>query len=158
MELSGADGEPIALEVSGLPLDFDITRDRFVPMPKIPKRMVQNAKGAVLRDPDTREVVWEEDDSPSEARAALERARRDQQLLMVVVALRDSDVTFSSLDGFDLEAEGAPADFRSRCDALHAEITAAGFGAGHLLRIQKAAMEASGITPDLLESRRGSFT
>lgn len=149
-----ADGV-VALEIGSLPLNYDAIRDRLFPMPARPKQYVKNAKGAVLRDPDTREILFEEDLEPGELRDTIALCERNHQLFMVWLALRGA-VEFDCMKDVDYEAK--PESIVPKMDALASELTAAGFGSGHLVQIQQAALAASGITDDMLTAARSSFS
>ena len=157
LPLQLADGSVITLEVNGLPLNWDDLRDQMIPVPNLPKRFVQDAKGAVLRDPESNEVLFEADDSPGEVQTKIDLAVRNQRLLMVYIALRKT-VTFESMEGFELTGPESGEDFLARADALAQELTKAGFGTGHILKIQRAALAASGVNDEVLDKARKSFS
>ena len=149
------DGEDVTLRVAGLPLEWDAIRVRAFPVPAAPRRWVKNGNGAILRDPHSKEALMEPDpDSPLKDKIA--DAQRRQQALQVYLALRES-VSFESVNGLDFDEH--PEQFDEKvADAVHAELEEAGFGQGHLLKIQNASLIASGLDDELLKQERESFS
>lgn len=147
-------GDPIALQVSALPLNFGAIQARLFPLPTPPRVMETDARGAVVRDPGTGRAVMKEDTADASYVKRLDDQMRRHDAMVVWYALKDdaSLVFECSSNGLSLETD--PEKF---ADALHAELVAAGFSFGDVKLIEAAALSVSNIDKRLIDKVRDGF-
>jgi len=145
-------GDDITLRLRGVPMGFDEKLD-FGPPPQAPMRgFARDAKGKLLRDPDTTKPVPVRDEADAAYVKALRLRNRLSTMALVHFALGADDRV-----GWDAKREdcSTDAEFYGK---LHAEFLAMGFAVGDYGLIVDEVLRLSNIGQDQIDKTKEAFT
>lgn len=145
--------DALVLRCEALPLDYANQLERLFPDPVPPREFVRDNRQKIVRDPETKVAIMEENvrDPDFVAKRSLNQNR--QSMYLVWFTLRGcADVEFETPKTHDFAKD--PVAF---VDALWEELKASGFSLGDVLLITQAAMDASNVSAAEVEKARASF-
>jgi len=156
--LDRADGRAVTLRLQALPIGFDSTIRKRIPIPSAPFGGAIIHKGQPVKDPETGRVAAWFNDQDSEYLRLTAISKQRQSTAMFVMAIQDDpNVTLETKCSCD---NGSPAsDWEAYYDAVLKELHAFGFSPGDLIAIEAAITRVSALDADSIEAaRKGFFT
>ena len=145
--------DPIVLTCEALPLDYSEKVKRMFPDPRPPRVFAKDGRGKIIRDPETKVAILEDDFNDADFVAKNADAQRRQTVYLVYCALRNcSDVEFDCAKTLKIED-----DHVRFIDALYTELLDSGFSMGDIALIGNDAMRASNVGAAEVEKARDSF-
>lgn len=146
-------GGDIVIWIKAVPLGFEEEAEETFPTPKPPTRFARDAKGRLVKDPETGRVITEPDETP-EFREILKTVQRRQMMLMLTRAVDDPDWEFET----PKPADGADkVQLAAYYDAIFEELRAAGFTVGDLAILIQKVMSVSNMSKEALETARDAL-
>jgi len=142
----------IELRFAALPYGIDAEVEQAIPAPR-PKTtgFARDARGRLLRDPDTHKPIAVTNENDPEFVAALKRTQRLQAIYMIAKSLHaDPSVHFDA----QLPDHENASDW---CEAIEQELRAAGFSVGEVSRMISFVMHMSGLSNERIDEAREDF-